>query len=361
MRKTWAILGGGNGGQSIAGHLSILGETVRLYDVVPSTVDALNQKGGIQVHHAMEGFGKLEFATGDIGKAMDGADVVMMVLPSIYHENMAKKIIAHLRDGMVVLLHPEASCGAIAFRKCMDDMGCKAKIVLGAAGTLLYSTRIQSPGEVYIFGIKSDVPMAALPARDNKKLEAAISTVLPSFKLVKNVLVTSLGNINAMMHPAPMLLNTSRIEADPFVPFQYYHEGMTPSIGKYVEAMDRERVAVAAHLGISLRSIREDYVAMYECGDKDTPLDQLCKNNRGYEGIMTANTLATRYVLEDIPYSLVAIQALAHTAGVATPCIDAIVQLGRTILGDRMDEGRTAAMLGLDRMDRESLLRYVEG
>ena len=27
-----------------------------------------------------------------------------------------------------------------------------------------------------------------------------------------------------MMHPAPMLLNTSRIEADPFVPFQYYHE-----------------------------------------------------------------------------------------------------------------------------------------
>ena len=42
MAKTWAILGGGNGGQAIAGHLSILGEKVRLYDVVPATVDALN-------------------------------------------------------------------------------------------------------------------------------------------------------------------------------------------------------------------------------------------------------------------------------------------------------------------------------
>lgn len=361
MSKTWAILGGGNGGQAMAGHLSILGEAVRIYDVVPATVDALNQKGGIQVHHAMEGFGKLEFATGDIGTAMDGADIVMMVLPSIYHESMAKKMVPYLRDGMVVLLHPEASCGAIAFRKVMDDMGCTAKIVLGAAGTLLYSTRIQSHGDVYIYGIKSDVPMAALPASDNQKLTAAISTVLPSFKAVKNVLVTSIGNINAMMHPAPMLLNTARIEADPFVPYEYYHQGLTPSVGKYVEAMDQERIAVAAHLGITLRSIREDYVAMYQCGDKDTPLYQLCKNNPGYEGIMTASTLATRYVLEDIPYSLVAIQALAHTAGVATPCIDAIVQLGRTLLGDKMDEGRTAPALGIDHMDREALLQYVEG
>ena len=45
------------------------------------------------------------------------------------------------------------SCGAIAFRKCMDDLGCTADIVLGAAGTLLYSTRIEKNGEVHIFGI----------------------------------------------------------------------------------------------------------------------------------------------------------------------------------------------------------------
>ena len=47
MSKTWAIIGGGNGGQAIAGHLSILGERVRLFDVVQATVDAINEKGGI--------------------------------------------------------------------------------------------------------------------------------------------------------------------------------------------------------------------------------------------------------------------------------------------------------------------------
>ena len=220
MAKTWAIIGGGNGGQSIAGHLSILGEKVRLFDVVPATIDALNKKGGIRLHHGVEGFGALEFATTSMEKALDGADIVMMVLPSLYHESMARQMIPFLRDGMVVFLHPESSCGALAFRRVMEEMGCKADIILGAAGTLLYSTRIQENGEVYIFGVKEEVPMAALPASDNDRLAAAIRPALPWFVLVDNTLKTSLGNINAMMHPAPMLLNTSRIEADPFVPFQ---------------------------------------------------------------------------------------------------------------------------------------------
>ena len=80
MKKTWAIIGGGNGGQSIAGHLASMGEKVRLFDVVPATVDAINAKGGIQIHHALEAFGELEFASTDMGKVMDGADVVMMIL-----------------------------------------------------------------------------------------------------------------------------------------------------------------------------------------------------------------------------------------------------------------------------------------
>ncbi len=122
MGKTWAIIGGGNGGQSMAGHLASMGEKVRLFDVVPATVDALNKKGGIALHHAMEAFGPIEFATTDMAKAMDGADIIMMILPSIYHESMARRIIPNLKDGMVVFLHPEASCGAIAFRKIMKGM-----------------------------------------------------------------------------------------------------------------------------------------------------------------------------------------------------------------------------------------------
>ena len=73
MKRVWAIIGGGNGGQSIAGHLGYLGEQVRIFDVVPETVRELNEKGCIEMHNAIEGTGKIEFATSDIGEAMGGA------------------------------------------------------------------------------------------------------------------------------------------------------------------------------------------------------------------------------------------------------------------------------------------------
>ena len=361
MSKTWAIIGGGNGGQTIAGHLLILGERVRLYDVVQETVDALNNTGCITLHHALEGTGQLEFATTDMEKAVDGADIIMITLPAIYHENIARKIIPFLRDGMVVFLHPEASCGAIAFRKYMKDMGCTADVVVGASCTLLYSTRAQAPGDVFVFSIKNRLDMAALPASDNAKLEAAIRPVLPWFEIADNVLLTSLNNLNAMMHPAPMLLSASRIEADPFVPYQYYLDGITPSVGAFVEAMDKERVAVAAALGVTVPTICEDYIEMYACGTPGTPLYKLCQNNKGYEGIMAASTLRTRYVLEDVPYSLEAIRALAKVAGIATPCMDAVITIGHAIMGDGMDEGRTGEALGIAGMDKESLLQMING
>ena len=360
-KKTWAILGGGNGGQTMAGHLALLGQNVRLYDVAQQTVDELNRTKEITLHHAVEGTGKIEFATTDIAKAMDGADNVILVLPSIYHESMARKMVPYLKDCMVVLLHPEASCGAIAFRKIMKEMNCTADIVVSASSTLLYSTRIQQNGTVYIFGIKNSVPIAALPAKDNQKLQAAICDVLPWFSITSNVLATSIDNLNGMMHAGPMLLNTSRIEAEPYVPYQYYWEGITPSIGKFVESMDKERIAIAAELGLRQRTVCEEYIDMYSCGDETTPLYQLCRNNPGYKGIMCANTLRTRYILEDIPFSMVAISALGKIVGVPTPCIDAIITIGRAIMGDEMEEGRTVEALGLSGMDKNSLLQFVNG
>jgi len=360
-QKTWAIIGGGNGGQAMAGHLAILGEKVRLYDVVQKTVDELNAKGEISVHHAIEGTGKIEFATTDIAKAMDGADNIILVLPSLYHESTAKKMIPHLKDGQTVLLHPEASCGAIAFRNLMETMHCSADVVIGAACTLIYSTRIQSNGDVLIYGIKNEVPIAALPAKDNQRLKAAICETMPWFVLANNVLETSLDNLNAMMHPAPMLLNASRIEAEPHIPYQYYLDGVTPSIGKFVEVMDLERIEIANALGIRQRTICQEYVDMYACGDETTPLYQLVRDNPGYEGIMCAKTLHTRYILEDIPYSLVPLKALAQVVGIETPCMDAIITIGRAIFGEEMDIGRTAEALGLTGMNQEDLLQYIQG
>lgn len=360
MSKTWSIIGGGNGGQTMAGHLALMGEKVRLFDVFPATVDAINQQGGIYVTGVVNGFGKLEFATTDMGKVMRGADIIMIVLPSIYHESVDAQCVKYLKDGQIVFLHPEASCGALAFKKAMKDSGCTADITIGAANTLLYSTRMIKAGTVDMFGIKDSLYMAALPASRGELLEEAICGCLPNFKLSANVLFTSIYNTNAMMHPAPSLLNVSRIEAQQ--DYLYYIEGITPSIGAFVEQMDKERIELGKAFGLGMKTLKECYIEMYNSGDMDMEdtLSELCKKVVAYREIKAQKTLRTRYVLEDIPYSLVALQSLAQIAGVATPCIDAVVQLARGMLHDELDEGRTCQALGIEGMTKEGLTHYVE-
>ncbi len=359
--KTWAIIGGGNGGQTTAGHLGILGEKVRLYKRSQEGVNAINEKKEIRLHHAINGIGKIEFATTSIAEAVHGADIIMLTLPSNTHEQIAKEMIPHLQDGQVILIHPEESGGALQFRHIMNQMDCTKDVVIGATSSLLYATRLIKDGECYVNGFKRSVPMAALPAKDNHRLKDAICDTLPFFFLYNNVLEITIDNLNALMHSGPILLNISRIEARPFIPYQYYIEGVTPSVAKFIEAMDIERIAVAKALGINQRCLRDEYVEMYHNGNKNMSLYEAISTNPGYIGLMMKDTIYTRYVIEDIPYSLVPLCALGELTGVPTPCMSAVCTIGRAILGDELDEGRTLRNLGIEGMTVEQILKYVNG
>ena len=137
--KPIAIIGAGNGGQAFAAWLSLKGFKTRIFDVVPATVDALNAKGGVEIcgNASLTGFGKIEFASTDMGKVMEGAELVMVVLPSIYHKSIATEMAKHLVDGQYVMLNPNASLGAVEFRKTLNDCGCKADITLAEPHALV--------------------------------------------------------------------------------------------------------------------------------------------------------------------------------------------------------------------------------
>ncbi len=53
----WAVIGGGNGGQSLSGHLALMGFSVMLYDIVQATIRAVQEKGGIALDGVVQGFG----------------------------------------------------------------------------------------------------------------------------------------------------------------------------------------------------------------------------------------------------------------------------------------------------------------
>jgi opine dehydrogenase len=83
-----------------------------------------------------------------------------------------------------------------------------------------------------------------------------IHTAYPQYIDGINVLQTGLNNMGAIFHPALTILNTGRIEST-HGDYQFYIEGVTPSVAKVLEALDRERVTVASSLGIRARTAME--------------------------------------------------------------------------------------------------------
>ena len=77
---------------------------------------------------------------------------------------------------------------------------------------------------------------------------------------------------------------------------------------------------------------------------------------------MGPKSLKVRYLLEDIPYNLRSLQALARIAKLKTPVIDAVCIFGETLVGDAMDPGYSMETLGLsESMIVGDILAMVNG
>ena len=195
---------------------------ITLYDAFPQTVNVLNKQGGIYLEGAAKrsGFGKLLFASTDMDKVINGASVILVILPSLYHNSIAQTIAPLLKDGQIVILNPITPLGTIDFQNTLAKNGCTADIVLAGTNTLLFACRAVQPGHVHVSGQKNDILVSAYPSRKNDIVLAAIQQYLPEYRMVPDILSVSLDNLNFEFHPGPTLLYTAMIENG--LDFEYY-------------------------------------------------------------------------------------------------------------------------------------------
>lgn len=356
-KTVWTIIGGGNGGQSMAGHLALMGFPVRLYDIFPATIDAINAQGGIEVGGVVEGFGALAMATSDIAHAIDGADIVVVVAPATAHREIARVCAPHLCDGQIVIVHPSATGGALEFRKVFDAEGCRAEVAIAETNSLLYACRAPTPGKAFIYGIKQNLVLATLPTRENPHVLSLVQQAFPSIVGGRNVLETSLGNMNAVMHPAPTILNTSLIESRH--DWLYYVDGITPTVGAFVEALDAERVALAAAYGVSVPPAVAWYGLAY--GVHAPTLSEITSKNPAYAEIKGQKEMRTRYLLEDIPTGLVPMIELAGLRNVNVEHMQLVARFGELLLGEDFSATeRTLQSLGLNGLTPSEFDHFIE-
>ena len=183
-----------------------------------------------------------------------------------------------------------------------------------------------------------------------------LGEVYPGIGSAGSVLATTLQNGNPVIHPAVTLCNAALIERTGG-DFNFYEDGITPAVGRLMQAVDSERMAIAAALGQTIASdpaigvmqgymIEEDYGTGYSTAP-------------GFRGIRAQSELDNRYLTEDVGYTMVLFTELARTVGVPTPTMDAVIQTTSALLGRdfRREAPRTLAGLGLSDLDAAGLAK----
>jgi opine dehydrogenase len=355
-----AVLGAGHGGLALAGYLARRGHRVSLWNRSPQRVAPVATLGGIRLSlpGSDPSVAPVALATSHMAAALAGARVVLVAVPASGHADVARAAAPFLRDGQTVLLLPGRTGGALEFRRTLRQARCRARVVLGEANTFPFAARCVGPADAVIFGAKTELLAAALPATSTPELLAACRPFLPMLRAARSVLHTGLANLGAILHPVITLWNARRIAAGE--PFDFYTEGVTPRVAAALEAADAERLRVARAFGVPTCSLTEWVAAAY--GHRGDTVLAAVGGNPAYVGIKAPTTLDHRYLLEDVPTGLIPLLELGKAAGLHLPTLGGLVDLARAVLGaEPWQHPRTLEALGLDGLDAAEIAALVEG
>ena len=302
--ETVAIIGAGIGGVYLLAELGTAGFKLRLHDIDDLKLAEIRARGGLEVESKRVEFAAVDRATTDLAAAIDVAE--------------------------------------------MDNYP--------------YSSWRLSPTRVRLIVRKRWLQLATFPGNRIGTVFPRLSPLFPEAFPAPNILYTGFTNANAMLHVANCVANAGRIESGDS--YKFYAEGVTPAVARLYEAINAERVAVAAVLGASVPTLADWFDRVY--GVREATLVETCQrltyNSDGpYQATGTPKSLDHKFITEDVPTGLIPMSAIGAAAGVKTPAIDALVEMVRNMTGkDFAAEGRTLEGLGLRGMDAERIRRTME-
>ncbi|MBQ3276372.1 MAG: NAD/NADP octopine/nopaline dehydrogenase family protein [Oscillospiraceae bacterium] len=354
-----AVLGGGHGGFASAVDLTMRGHRVSLFSFSVERVNSLNDAGGVLEYEGVWGEGRCKPAliTSDMGAAVDGAELVMMNVPGTGHEKYLSELKKHLSPETILYMNPGHSGGAL-----------RAAHILGRgriaeANTLSYIARKTAGNRVRVSSADKAVSVGVFPAQETEEVLAVIRQAYPRILTARDVLETSLSNINAVFHPPGVILNAGWIESTGGK-FRFYYDGITPAVGRVIRVLDDERMAVAAAYGLSL----VNFCTMFfnagsttaEAAEANDPY-LACQQSYANQFIQAPPSLDHRYMHEDMGSGLLPISELGHLAGVAVPLTDALVVAAESMTGrDYHAEGVNLEKMGIAGLSVEQVLKFVQ-
>lgn len=335
----------------IAALLSMRGCDVHLFDPDSEKLKPFARAGGVTIEGALgEGLIQLALISSDVGDALSNRQLFMCCTPAFDQLAMASLAIPFMKKGSIFLL-ATGSAGSLEVSRLFRDSGLDpiVDVLVGETSNMPQSGRIIAPGKIRTRS-PHRVRLAAFPAKNNQRLSEAIGGII-DYSLTTNVIDTGINNVNFIIHPGPMLLNYAAVErADGYLSLM--NEGMTEGVLKLMDALDEEKMALSAALGLKPASIDDLYL---EFGSNPSVYRE-----KG-EPFGIPDRIWERYITEDTPYGTVMFSSLGKLLGVPTLIADSINSLLSVVEGtDFYAKGRTVEKLGLAGLSVKEINEYLE-
>ena len=362
-RPKVAVLGAGNGGCAAAADLGHRGYEVRLYSRSRARLAPIIERGGLDMTgKAGEAFVPLPVVTDNLAQAVRGADVLLVTVPTSAHPFYAQGLAPLATLDQIIVLNPGQMGGGLFIAHEIHRLSGRRDLRICEFATLSYGCRMKGPAAVDIKHVTRNLAFAAFPGKYQSELYEAVRPLYQDIVEAKNVLETGFLDLNAVEHPPQILCNAGWVEHTAGE-YLFYYEGTTPAVGRVIDALDRERMAVAAAAHIPAKPFVQYF---YESGYTTA---QAAATGSAYAALQESapnrwikgpKNLDHRYVHEDVGWGIVPWSELGRMFGVPTPVIDALITLASAMNQiDYRREGLTLAKMGLAGKDASRLAGYL--
>ena len=354
-----AVLSAGNGGITFAAHFLEAGvEEVTLYNRSPERLDPIRAndnrifargKIGSAAGREMQ----LALVTGDPVEAIAGADFIVMAgtQPAIHHLGTA--LGRAIQPDQTIMIGSGTLGSTWEMRAALKAGGCSALPVVGEFNILPYATKLDDDqqGHVWVRGVKHALDAAFAPAEQlAPDFKEWLLSIYPYLTIVPDVIQTGLSGANMVVHPVVVLRNQEYVRAGQ--PWRLYADGVTEEVGALMDAVDRERLAIARACRLAMVPIYEFLIMAYPPfdGARVTNIyEWFCSRMRSaageihLEAVQGPTSFNVRLLEEDIPYGMVPLEGLGQVLGVETPMVSMFIDEACEILGADFRQGGRSA------------------
>lgn len=358
----FTIIGCGNAGLIHAAKLIEQGYKVGLLKSSNTAnsafFDVIQKENGYNVKDETNGdklfYVQPEFITKDVKRAIDFADVIMVMTTTSQHEYIAQLIAPYVRDGQIIILVP-GYMGSLLFKKFIDK-----DVTYSEWETTAYNGRIMDTMYVKITFYNPRNAISVQPTNRKNYVLDILSSCFPNTKyLRKNILESAMHNPNMIVHPIGILFSASRIEYSKGE-FWMYKEAFTDSVINVIRAFDKQKNKLLNAFGCDSLDYFE---AAKWRNEENLEIDAMDvfrsfadSSNKG------PSVINHRYLNEDVPNGLGLFISIGKVVGVDTSIQESIMNLASALLNkDLRKEQRTIQyLLNKNQVTADDIIKAIK-